>query len=149
VYSIILALHNIVRWVVLILGVVAIVRAFLGWFKQRPWEPMDRKVGMFFGMTLDIQLLLGLLLYFIFSPITKSAFQDFGAAMKVPDLRFFAFEHVFYMVVAVAFAHLGGILPRRVDNASSKHQRAALLFAVAFLAILLGMPWMRPLLPGL
>jgi hypothetical protein len=148
-YPIILALHNIVRWVVLILGVVACVRAFLGWLKKRPWEPMDRKVGMFFGISIDIQILLGLLLYFIYSPITKSALQNFGAAMKAPDVRFFAFEHVFYMVVAVVFAHLGGILPRKVDEAVSKHKRAALFFSVALLAILLGIPWMRPLLPGL
>ena len=148
-YPIVLALHNIVRWIVLILGVVAVVRAFLGWFKKRPWEPTDRKVGMFFGMSIDIQILLGLLLYFIYSPITKSALQDFGAAMRVPDLRYFALEHVFYMVVAVVFAHLGSILPRKMDEATSKHKRAALFFTVAVLAILLGIPWMRPLLPGL
>ena len=148
-YPITLAIHNILRWVVLILAIVATVRAYLGWFGKRPWTERDRKTGAFLGMALDIQLLVGLLLYLVLSPITKAAFQGFGAAMQVADLRFFALEHVFYMLLAVAFAHLGSILPRKVDDPTAKFKRAAIWFSLALLVILLGMPWMRPLLPGL
>lgn len=148
-YSVVLSLHNIMRWVVVFVGIFAVVRAFRGWFKAYPWLPADRKAGMFFGMSIDIQLLLGLLLYFVYSPITKSAFQDIGAAMQVADVRYFAVEHVFYMVVAVVFAHLGSILPRKVEGDVPKHKRAALFFAVALLAVLFGIPWARPLFPSL
>jgi hypothetical protein len=148
-YSLFLALHNIVRWVVLILLIIAVVRAFIGWFGKREWSQTDRKLGLFTTIGIDIQLLLGLLLYFFLSPITRSAFQDFGAAMGVGDLRFYALEHALYMVLAVVFAHLGSVLPKKASASDSKFKRAALCFSLALVLILIGIPWGRPLLPGL
>ena len=146
-YELFLALHNIVRWVVLILAIFATVGAFLGWFGKRQWSERDRKIGLFFGMAMDIQLLLGLILYFVYSPITRAALADFGATMDVKDLRFFGMEHVFYMVLAVVFAHLGSVFSRRAPDSKAKFQRAAIFFGLSLLLILLGMPWMRPLFP--
>lgn len=148
-YAFFLAFHNIVRWVALILAIVATVTAFLGWFGKRQWSERDRKIGSYFAISMDIQLLLGLILYFVLSPLTRTALADFGAAMGVSDLRFFAIEHAFYMILAVAFAHLGSILPRRAPDSKAKFQRAAIFFGLALLLILLGIPWTRPLFPGL
>jgi hypothetical protein len=148
-YPFILALHNIIRWVVIIAGVLAAGKALIGWFGKKEWTKQDRLLGMIFTSSVDIQLLLGLLLYFVFSPITKGAFNDFGAAMAIADLRFFALEHVFYMVLALVFAHLGSMLPKRVDEDRAKFKRAAIWFSLAILIILAGTPWWRPLVPGL
>ena len=148
-YSVVLAIHNILRWVVLIVALVAVVRAYMGWFGKREWTPADRKVGMFVGMSIDIQLLVGLLLYIFLSPLTRGALQNFSAAMSVSTMRFFAVEHVVYMVLAVVFAHLGSILPRKVEDALAKHKRAALWFTLTLLIVLAGVPWGRPLFPGL
>ncbi len=84
----------------------------------------------------------------MFSPITKGAFNDFGAAMGIKDIRFFAIEHVFYMVLALVFVHLGSALPKKVDVDQSKFKRAALWFGLALLIVLAGIPWGRPLFPG-
>lgn len=146
-YTFVLAIHNIMRWVVVILAIVALVRAYWGWFGKRDWTPSDRKAGMFFSISLDVQLLLGLILYFGLSPITRSAIQNLGAAMSNADLRFFALEHFFIMVVAVILVHIGTITSRKAVETVSKHRRAAVWFTLAVLAIIFGMPWVRPLLP--
>ena len=148
-YSVVLAIHNIVRWIALVLAIVAAVRAFLGWFRKQEWTASDRKWGMYTAIAMDTQLLLGLLLYIFFSPITKAALQDFGAAMAVQDLRYFAVEHAFVMLLALVFAHLGSMLPRRAKEAVAKRRMAAIFFTLTVLFILFGMPWMRPLFPGL
>lgn len=148
-YSITLALHNLIRWVALILGILAAVGAFSGWFGNRAWSESDRKVGSFFSIAMDVQLLLGLLLYFVFSPLTRTALANPSTAMGSADLRFFALEHALYMFLAVVFAHLGSILARRAKEEKARFQRAAIFFGLAVLFILLGMPWMRPLLPSL
>ena len=145
----ILALHNIVRWVVLILGIIAFVRALIGWLGKRDWVESDRKAGSFFTIAIDIQLLLGLALFLFFSPITRAAFQDFSAVMKIDDLRFFTIEHTFFMVLAIVFAHVGNAITKKDIADASKFKRAALFYGLALLLILLGMPWVRPLLPGL
>lgn len=150
-YAFILAVHNIVRWVVLILGFLAVLRAFIGWFGKHAWIPADPKIGTFFTSAIDTQLLLGLVLYIFLSPFALQAIRTIGlgGVMAQPVDRFFAVEHLFYMLLAVVFAHLGNALPKKVDNPVDKHRRAAIWFGLAFLVILLGMPWFRPLLPGL
>jgi hypothetical protein len=148
-YEIVLAIHNIFRWVALILAIVATVFAFIGWLGKREWSERDRKFGTFLTIALDMQLLLGLILYFFLSPLTKTAFQDFGAAMGVADLRFFGLEHAVYMVVAVVFAHLGSALSKKATTSQAKFMRAAIFYGLALLLILVGIPWGRPLLPGL
>lgn len=151
-YSIVLTLHNLARWAVLILLILATVRAYLGWSQKREWTPRDRKIGLFTGIALDIQFLLGLLLYVFLSPLTRSAFQDFGAAMAVADLRYYAVEHIFYMLLALVFVHLGSIQARKAaqkgDPATASvraHRQAALWFTLALLLVLTGIPWGRPL----
>ena len=150
-YAFILAVHNIVRWVVLILGFLAVLRAFIGWFGKHAWIPADPKISIYFTSAIDVQLLLGLVLYIFLSPFALQAIRTIGLSgvMAQPVDRFFAVEHLFYMLLAVVFAHLGNALPKKVDNPVDKHRRAAIWFGLAFLVILLGMPWFRPLLPGL
>jgi hypothetical protein len=148
-YPILLGLHNIARWAALILGIVVTVQAFSGWFGKREWSVRDRKLGAYFGMTMDIQLLLGLLLFIVFSPITRSAFQDFGAAMQVSDVAFFLVEHPFAMLLAVVFAHVGSIQARKAPDSPARFKRAAIWYTLAVLLMILGMPWGRPIFPGL
>jgi uncharacterized membrane protein YozB (DUF420 family) len=147
-YSFVLAVHNILRWIVLILLVVALVRALLGWFGNREWTSTDRKIGMFYSVSLDVQVLLGLILYFVLSPITTSALRNFREVMGNPVLRFFVFEHAVMMVLAVIFAHIGVASAKRAEASVSKHRRTVLWFSLSLVAILVGMPWDR-LLPSL
>lgn len=144
-YPLLLSLHNIIRWVVLIIGIVATVLAFMGWFGRREWTERDRRIGSFFGISLDIQFLIGLLLYFVYSPLTRTALSDFGAAMSAPDLRFIAVEHVFTMLAAIVLAHVGSVLARRAETSQAKFKRAAIFFGLALLLVLVGIPWSRPL----
>ena len=145
IYTVILSLHNLVRWVVVILAILALVRAYRGWLGRREWTDGDRKSGVFFSAALDTQLLLGLILYFI-SPLTRAALQDFGAAMGNPGLRFFALEHVFYMLLAVILVHIGSVRSRRARTDLDKHRLAAIFYTLAVVLILIAIPWSRPLI---
>ena len=144
-YDLFLILHNLVRWIVLLAGVAVVGRAALGLFGRRPWEKLDRTIGVVFTSAMDTQLLLGLILYVFLSPITRSAFADFGAAMGNGGQRFFAVEHAVYMIVAAVLAHVGSSLSRRVQEAAAKHQRVLIWSGLALLLVLVGTPWVRPL----
>ena len=148
-YSFVLAVHNILRWVAIILAIVALARAYSGWLGRQEWTATDRKIGVFFASAMDVQLLLGLVLYIVLSPTTRAAFSDFGAAMRIPDMRFFALEHILYMVIAIVCVHIGTAAARKATQAVDKHRQAAIWFSLGGLALLLGMPWFRPWLPGL
>jgi len=147
VYSFILVVHNLVRWVALILGILITVTSFYGWLGKRSWSQSGRRLAVAYTSAMDIQLLLGLLLYIFISPITRSAFQDLSAAMGNPAMRFFTLEHALYMLLAVVFAHLGSILAKKAQDDAGKYRRSALWFGLSIIMLFLGMPWNRPLFP--
>lgn len=140
-YPLVLTLHSLMRWVVMIVGVVAVAKFLAGWLGKQEWTPLDARLLSIFPMTVDIQFLLGLLLYFILSPITTSALRDFGAAMSNSVLRFFAVEHIFMMVIALVVAHVGSVLARKRTAAPARFRLAGLFFLVAMIIIFLAIPW--------
>lgn len=140
-YLLALALHSLLRWAVVAAGLIAVGRAVTGARSRRDWTPADETAGRWFVIGLDLQLLLGLGLYLGLSPLTAIAFQDFGAAMANTVLRFWAVEHVFGMVAAVALAHVGRVRLRRAADAARRHRAAAIFFGLALLAVGVTIPW--------
>ena len=143
-YSLLLGVHSWVRWVVLLACLLALYRAITGVSGGRPWTAADNKSGVWLTASLDLQMLIGLLLYGVLSPVTAEAFNDFGAAMRNPQLRFWAVEHLTGMIAAVALAHIGRVRIRRAADAAAKHRTALVFFGLALLAMVLSIPW-----PGL
>lgn len=145
-YSIFLILHNLMRWVVVLLAIYALVRIYMGVFGKREFTETDRKSLSFYAIGMDIQLLLGLILYFFLSPITTAALGDFGAAMSNSAIRQFAVEHLLLMLVAVVLAHVATVMARRGVTSSSKFNRAAIWLTLSVLAVAAAIPWgSRPL----
>ena len=145
-YDIALSLHNILRWLVLAAALYAVARAFMGWLGRQPWTPASAGPGRVFTIAMDVQFLLGILLYGMLSPVTRRAFADFGAAMRDRDLRFFAVEHALMMVLALVFAHVGKALAAKGADDVARYRRAALWYGLSLVLIVLAMPWARPML---
>lgn len=145
-YSFTLGLHSILRWFVLIFGLLAVIKAYSGWFGKKEWADLDDKLGLGFTISLDIQVLLGLLLYGV-SPLIRTAFSDMGAAMANSSIRFFLVEHFLMMVIALVLAHIGRSRAKKADTDVSKHKNAAIFFTIAMLLVLAAIPWQRALLP--
>ena len=112
-YAGILTVHSWLRWVIVIVAVVAVLRAITGWQSRRMWTRIDDRTGLLLTIAVDLQLLLGLLLYFVYSPYTSLAMDDFGNAMKTAGLRYWAVEHVFSAVMGIALVHVGRVRAER------------------------------------
>lgn len=140
-YPTVMLIHSWMRWVVLILALVAVFRAVRGASGGRPWARADDLAGKLFLRALDVQVLLGLLLYFALSPITQAALADFTGAMKVSTMRFWAVEHWFGVLVGMVLAHRGVARVRKLTDPAHKHKVAAVFFTLALLAILASIPW--------
>lgn len=140
-YDVVLAAHSWLRWVVILTGLIAVGSAFSGMLQKRAWRAADDRAGLFFTIALDLQMLLGLVLYFLLSPFTRTAMADFGAAMGDAFLRFWAVEHVFGMVVGIVLAHRGRSRVRTIADPVRKHRIAATFFLLALVAILASIPW--------
>jgi heme A synthase len=135
-YTIVLVAHSWLRWVALLAGVGATLTAFADRSGRHadPW-------GLALTAVLDLQMLIGLLLYLVLSPFTAEAFRDFSAAMKNPGLRFFAVEHIAMMFAAVVLAHLGRVLARKAPTPGAKRTRLIICFGLATILMIGGIPW--------
>lgn len=144
-YTGLLHTHNLFRWLVLIAAVLAIGFAFAGWFGNKDWKKKDNVIGLLLTIFVDIQLVVGLVLYLFVSPLTKAAFADFGAAMKNADLRFYAVEHILMMVIALVVIHIGRSKSKKAKIPLRKHRAAAIFYTLGLIIILAAIPWNRAL----
>jgi hypothetical protein len=140
-YLFTLTVHSWLRWVVLFLGLAAIVRAAAGLGGGRRFDETDTKLGRYFAIGLDVQIVLGLVLYGVLSPITQSAFAHMGDSMKNPILRFWAVEHIVMMLVALALAHVGVSRVRKAATDAAKHRVALIFFVLALVMVFAAIPW--------
>jgi heme A synthase len=138
-YSIVLLLHSWIRWIALVASVGVTLAALRG--KVDTDRSIADRWGMVAMMALDLQMLLGLLLYFGLSPNMKEILNNFGASMQRADTRFYAVEHIATMIAAVALSHIGRVLARKASTPAAKRTRLLVCFGLATLLILVGMPW--------
>jgi hypothetical protein len=138
-YTTVLTVHSWVRWIALVAAVGTTLAALRG--KVEGSTSLADRWGMVAMMVLDVQLLLGLLLYFVVSPNMRAILDNFGGAMKDPALRFWAVEHTSAMFAAIALAHVGRVLARKATTPAAKRTRLLICFGLATLLIIVGMPW--------
>lgn len=140
-YQIFLFLHSWIRWFILVLGIVVIIKAFIGWSGNKPYLKGDNGMSAGFIGLLHLNLLIGLILYFFLSPFVQQAFNDFGAAMKDSYLRFWAVEHIAVNIIAVVVAQIGRTRSKRAASDLAKHKTVAIFYTIALLLILSRIPW--------
>lgn len=143
--DVVLFLHGTLRWVVVGAGVVAVSRAIGGARSKRAWTSTDTAALRAFVGAFDLQVLLGLVLYFGTSPLGVRMLQQASIAMKSSVLRFFAVEHLFGMLVTAAVLHIGTARARRLGEAPERHRRTAFVVGIAFVLMLASIPW--PFMP--
>lgn len=139
-YELVLTVHSCLRLALLVLLVLIVFASLRGMLQASP-RPLG--AGLFQKLATivaDLQLTLGLLLYFVWSPTTASAMNDFGAAMKDKDLRYWAVEHGTLMLLVVVFVHLGKVFSKRATHDRGFHTRSLIFFGIALAGLLLGSP---------
>ncbi len=127
--------HSGLRWVALILLVVAIFNALSSKGKGK-YEKKDKMLNLFAMIILHIQLLIGLVLYFISPKV-----QFIEGWMKVKQLRFYGMEHLLIMVIAIAVVTIGRKKAENASNIAKKHGTIVKWFTIGLILILAGIPW--------
>lgn len=130
------AIHNIIRWAVLLFGVLTVLNAFTGTVKKRVFTESDNKSNLLFMISCDIQLLLGLIL--LFGNHWMSRMQNLKTDVSV---RFFIMEHAFMMILAWILVHVGRVVVKKAGTDAGKHKRMLIFFGLALLLILISIPW--------
>ena len=135
----ILVLHNLLRWAVLLFGVLTVMNGLSGYSRKRIFTESDNKSNLLFMICCDIQLLLGIILYIRNDWFSR--LQNFSAIKSDAVQRFFAMEHMSMMILAWILVHVGRVMVKRASTDQSKHLRMIIYFGLALLLILASIPW--------
>jgi hypothetical protein len=138
-YQTLLVLHSWSRWFVLVLGLLAVYRAYMGWTSRSTFTKADNGISAAFSGFMWLQVLIGFGLYFGLSPWGLNGLKQLG--MKDPTARFFGMEHALMMFIAAALAQVGRIALKRTPDNTLKHKKAFTYFGIALLLVLLMIPW--------
>jgi uncharacterized membrane protein len=128
--------HSGLRWVVLILALLAIIKALMGMQKKSAFTNADNKISLVLISFMDIQLIIGLVLY-IFGPMGLKNIQNMGN----PYSRFFAMEHLVGMLIAIVIFHVGRSKSKKAIDDASKHKKAFVYYLIGLIIILASIPW--------
>ncbi|TCD27950.1 cytochrome B [Pedobacter psychrodurus] len=139
-YNILKSAHSGWRYIVLILLVIAVINALSGWFGNKTYTEGNRKLNVFTLISAHIQLLIGLVLYFL-SPLTK---LPMGDAIG----RYFKAEHTAMMIIAIILITVGNAKSKKVTEAVAKHRTIAVFFGLALILIIVAILLMTKSVPG-
>jgi hypothetical protein len=121
--DIVLTIHSIVRWLILIVAVLAVVRFGWGWRRGGEFRGLDRGLLAAFSGLIDLQVLLGLVYFF---------WNGLGTGAGFPGYRI---EHLVTMLIAAIFAHLPARWKAAEDRLRFRHALIGVLDALVIILI--------------
>ncbi|WP_462248660.1 cytochrome B [Ekhidna sp.] len=135
-YNFILQFHSGLRWLILVAIVIAVLKSLIGLFAGTEYSKFDKIVAVALVGMMHLQLLTGLILYFIYSP-----FITYNMSDKVS--RFWSVEHLALMLFAVVAAQVGRSISKKTQDAQVKFRFQSIFFGMALVLMILGIPWNR------
>ena len=155
-YTGLLHLHNVLRWVILLFLVIAIVKTFAGMTSNKPFTKGDRQVGTILMISAHIQFLIGIYQWIAGAwGLKLIQSQGMGEVMKNSVYRFWAVEHITGMLIAIILITVGRRQAKTNISDHAKHKRGFWYYIVALIIIIATVPWpfregiARPWFPGM
>lgn len=135
----VLHLHSFLAYAVLLILIVASVNSILGMSSNRQFKDSDRKIALFGLIFTHIQLLAGIVLYFVsqkgFSMLTS------GNAMGNSDMRLTALEHPLINIIAVVLITIGFSKHKKATTDKAKFKSIGVMYTIGTILILSRLPW--------
>lgn len=137
-YHFIQKFHSGWAYLALLLLLFAIINSWLGMTSKKEFSPKDRKIALFGLIATHIQLVVGLILYFVSDLGFK---QLSGAAMKIADLRLTVVEHPLINIIAIVLITIGWSRHKKATSNEAKFKSIALFYSIGLALILIRIPW--------
>jgi predicted acyltransferase len=132
-------LHSGIAYLALLSLIVVIVLMLIGALTGRAFTEKDRKIAMIAFIFAHVQLLVGLILYFV-SPLGFSLLTS-GEAMADPVARLTALEHPLINIIAIIVISVGYIRAKKMTVSRSKFRSIYMMYAIGLVLILSRIPW--------
>lgn len=135
-------LHSLLRWALLLMAMYTLIRSFLGMNSKSAFTKTDNLSQVIYVSLMDVQILLGLLLYFTSAlGFRNIQLMGMGEVMHDGFQRFFAVEHITGMLIAFVLLHIGRAKTKRAIDSQAKFKTFFIWNLIALIIILASIPW--------
>jgi NADH:ubiquinone oxidoreductase subunit 2 (subunit N) len=135
-YHILQKAHSGWAYLALFLLVVVVVNSAIGLSSKKEFTAKDRKIALFGLIATHIQLVIGLVLYFV-SPYGKESF----GLMKDAALRLTSLEHPLVNVIAIVLITIGWSKHKKATDNGAKFKAIAVFYGLGLVLVLSRIPW--------
>lgn len=135
-YDILRHFHKGWAYLALLLLVVAVINAIIGFTSKKEFTAKDRKIAILGLIGTHTQLLVGLVLYFV-SPL---GFESLGN-MADKALRLTSLEHPLVNIIAITLITIGWVKHKKMTTSESKFKTFSIYYSLGLLLILSRIPW--------
>lgn len=139
-YSTLIFLHSLTRWLVVISIGYAAFRGYKGYRSGSVFSRLDNNVRHWTATFAHLQLVLGIVLY-TQSPLVKYYWQTPAGEHSFFDAVFYSVLHSLGMLGAVVIITIGSALSKRKSLDSKKYKTMLFWYAIALVIILILIPW--------
>ena len=139
-YAVLKTIHSYWAFLVLLILVIAIVNAFIGKSSGRDFSAKDLRISLFGLIFSHIQLLVGLILYFV-SPWFNQWSEMGMGVMKNAEARLYLVEHPITNILAIILITMGWSMHKRQTLSTKKFLRIGLFYGIGLLLLLSRIPW--------
>jgi uncharacterized membrane protein len=133
--------HSYLAYVVLAMLILAVFNALAGWLGKKEFTmEKDLRVSLFTLILSHIQLILGLIVYFV-SDNGLKAIQTLGMGGLNAAARLLALEHPLINIIAIALITIGWSRHKKKTDDIAKFKSIAIFYGLGLLLILSRIPW--------
>ncbi len=135
-YDLIISIHGIVSTAFTLTALTILIRSIRGWSLKKAYTKLDNSISILFLVFLYVQLILGILLYFVLGD-NQSGAHSMEEAMKQTAIRYWALEHFIIMIFALFLSQIGWVFIRKAKLDLNKHKNTLFYFGVSILLIII------------
>lgn len=141
-YSTVQFIHSYWAYLVLAVMVITTINSLIGYFSDREFAPKDFRLALFTLICTHIQLLIGIVLYFV-SPYTIDAISEVGMSevMSNDTLRLYVIEHPLMMIITITLVTIGYSKQKKKLTSRPKFKILSIFYTLALLCLLSRIPW--------
>ncbi|MCA0933004.1 hypothetical protein LCM02_11120 [Lutimonas saemankumensis] len=136
-------LHSGWAYITLIVLVFAVVNAVIGLSSKKDFKEKDLRIPLFTLIVSHIQLIIGIIAFFVSAQFQFLRENGMGAAMKEPEIRLAIVEHPLMMILAIVAITVGFSKHKKQPTDKGKFKTIALYYGVALLFVLSRIPWSK------
>jgi hypothetical protein len=140
-YTAVQTLHSFWAYLVLLVVTLATLNAIIKFASKKGFGPQDFRISLFALIVMHLQLLIGIVLYFLAPYFSAFSEEGMGEIMKNSELRLYLVEHPLTMILAIVFITIGYSKHKKQLSSSKKFKMLSIFYTISFVLLLSRIPW--------